>query len=44
MAGLAADRIERTRAAWPPVLRGGVPLLGMLPALARDALGVFERA
>ena len=28
----------------PPVLRGGVPLLGVLPALARDPLAVFERA
>lgn len=28
----------------PPVLRGGVPLLGVLPALARDPLQVFERA
>ncbi len=44
MAGLTTDRIERTRAASPPVLRGGVPVLGVLPALARDALGVFERA
>jgi enediyne biosynthesis protein E7 len=26
-----------------PVLRGRVPLLGVLPALARDPLGVFER-
>ena len=28
----------------PPVLRGTVPLLGVLPALARDPLAVFERA
>lgn len=28
----------------PPVLRGGVPLLGILPALARDPLQVFKRA
>lgn len=28
----------------PPVLRGAVPLLGVLPALARDPLAVFERA
>lgn len=33
----------RTRAA-APVLRGGVPLLGILPALGRDPLAVFERA
>jgi enediyne biosynthesis protein E7 len=45
MGGLTADRTGQTRAAAsPPVLRGGVPLLGVLPALARDALGVFERA
>ena len=45
MGGLTADRIGRTLAAGsPPVLRGGVPLLGVLPALARDSLGVFERA
>lgn len=30
--------------ATPPVLRGGLPLLGILPALARDPLQVFERA
>ena len=28
----------------PPVLRGRVPLLGVLPALARAPLEVFERA
>ena len=27
-----------------PVLDGGLPLLGVLPALARDALAVFARA
>jgi cytochrome P450 len=27
-----------------PALRGGLPLLGLLPALARDPLAVFERA
>ena len=28
----------------PPVLRSGIPLLGVLPALARDPLAVFARA
>ena len=40
----AMAKTRRARAPSPPVLRGGVPLLGVLPALARDALGVFERA
>ena len=43
MGGPAAVEPGRTRAS-PPVLRGRVPLLGVLPALARDPLEVFERA
>jgi cytochrome P450 len=40
-----ANQTGRARAAAsPPVLRGGAPLLGALPALARDPLAVFERA
>ena len=38
-AGSAAQR-----SAAPPVLHGRIPLLGVLPALARDSLAVFERA
>ncbi len=40
---LAAAETGPARAA-PPVLRGSVPLLGVLPALARNPLAVFERA
>ena len=43
MGGSATGGTERTGAG-PPRLRGGVPLLGLLPALGRDPLGVFERA
>lgn len=40
-----AASVEPGRArSGPPVLRGEVPLLGVLPALARDPLQVFERA
>jgi cytochrome P450 len=34
----------RVRPEAAPVLRGRLPLLGLLPALARDPLAVFERA
>lgn len=37
---MAEAATERTT----PVLRGPWPVLGLLPALARDTLGVFERA
>ncbi len=42
-ASVMAARTERGRTAAAPVL-GGVPLLGALPALARDPLAVFTRA
>ena len=44
MGGLFTAAGGPARATAPPVLRGGVPLLGVLPALARDPLAVFERA
>ena len=43
MAGPAATETGPSRAP-APVLRGKVPLLGVLPALARDPLAVFEQA
>lgn len=38
----AAGQARRSVA--PPVLRGGLPLIGVVPALARDPLAVFVRA
>ncbi|MCB4821439.1 cytochrome P450 [Roseicella aerolata] len=42
--GTAISGEERAGPGTAPVLRGRVPLLGMLPALARDPLAVFEQA
>src|SRR5829696_663134 len=44
MAQPVTGGMERARTAPPPVLRGAVPLLGVLPELARDPLAVFGRA
>ena len=44
MGALLTAGIGRGRATSVPVLRGSVPMVGVLPALARDPLEVFARA